>query len=257
MKLFYIEMFDTFDFCIILKITWAYIMILISYLLQLKVPVSMEAFISLSKGGATYEGPLSMIQYKVQSTKMILKDPKYLVVEITLKRMFKYHLAATFVPTALLMIVTEITLFVDEKHFEATIMVHLTTMLVMYTLYQGVSASMPKTAYLKFIDIWLLFGLIIPFLTFVVETLLRLLSVDDAETSFSATTGGKFNINQRQIKIFPINGNKKIPEESRRLIKIRKKTKIVLQYAAQTMIPLGTLIFVISYTFLGYTYYWE
>ena len=231
-------------------------MILISYLLQLKVPVSMEAFISLSKGGATYEGPISMIQYKVQSTKMILKDPKYLVVEITLKRMFKYHLAATFVPTALLMIVTEITLFVDEKHFEATIMVHLTTMLVMYTLYQGVSASMPKTAYLKFIDIWLLFGLIIPFLTFVVETLLRLLSVDDAETSFN-TTGGKFNINQRQIKIFPVNANKKIQEESRSLIKIRKKTKIILQYAAQMMIPVGTLIFVISYTVLGYNYYWE
>ena len=42
------------------------------YLLQLKVPVSMEAFINLTKGGVTYEGPKSMIQYKVQSMEMIL-----------------------------------------------------------------------------------------------------------------------------------------------------------------------------------------
>ena len=224
--------------------------------MQLKVPVSMEAFINLTKGGVTYEGPKSMIQYKVQSTEMILKDPKFLVVDITLKRMFKYHLAATFVPTALLMIVTEITLFVDEKHFDATIMVHLTTMLVMYTLYQGVSASMPKTAYLKFIDIWLLYGLIVPFVTFVVETLLRLLSVDDYESSFN-TSNGKVNPMPRQMKIFPLNGNKKVVDETTKIIKIRKKTKLVLQHAAQIMIPSVTLIFVVSYAFLAYRYYYE
>ena len=222
--------------------------------MQLKVPVSMEAFINLTKGGVTYEGPKSMIQYKVQSTEMVLKDPKFLVVDITLKRMFKYHLAATFVPTALLMIVTEITLFVDEKHFDATIMVHLTTMLVMYTLYQGVSASMPKTAYLKFIDIWLLYGLIVPFVTFVVETLLRLLSVDDDESSFN-TSDGKLHPIPRQMKIFPLNGNKKILDEPTKIIKIRKRAKLLLQHAAQIIIPSVTLIFVVSYACLAYRYY--
>ena len=45
----------------------------------------------------------------------------------------------------------------------------LTILLVMYTLYQGVIQSLPKTAYLKFIDVWLLFCLIIPIAVFVVE----------------------------------------------------------------------------------------
>ena len=48
------------------------------------------------------------------------------------------------------------TLFIDASHFEATIMVALTSMLVMYTLYQSISATLPQTAYLKMIDYWLL-----------------------------------------------------------------------------------------------------
>ena len=46
----------------------------------------------------------------------------------------------------------------------------LTVMLVMYTMFQGVSQSLPKTAYLKFIDYWLNFCLIVPFAVFLTET---------------------------------------------------------------------------------------
>ena len=83
----------------------------------MKVPASMDEFMRLAVGGVTYEGPTALVQFTVESTKMVLKDSKYLIVEITLKRMFKYHLAATFVPTILLMIVTVITLFVNEQLF--------------------------------------------------------------------------------------------------------------------------------------------
>ena len=36
-------------------------------------------------------------------------------------------------------------------------------MLVMYTLNNSVSSKLPPTSYIKLIDIWLLFGLILPF----------------------------------------------------------------------------------------------
>lgn len=39
----------------------------------------------------------------------------------------------------------------------------------MYTMYQGVSQSLPKTADMKFIDWWLLFCVIVPFLAFMTE----------------------------------------------------------------------------------------
>ena len=219
----------------------------------MKVPVSMEAFMQLSPGGVIYQGPKTMVQFVVQSTKMYLKDPKYVVVEITLKRMFRYHLAATFVPTTLLMIVTEITLFVDEKHFEATIMVHLTTMLVMYTLYQGVSASMPKTADLKFIDIWLLYGLVVPFVTFVVETILRLLSTDiEEEEKVEEEKRGYGRLINVKVsnKTIPLEINRPMgmnPPKKKTKLTRRMKFKILLQYASQILIPLTTILFIISY----------
>ena len=227
----------------------------------MKVPVSMEAFMQLSPGGVIYQGPKTMVQFVVQSTKMYLKDPKYVVVEITLKRMFRYHLAATFVPTTLLMIVTEITLFVDEKHFEATIMVHLTTMLVMYTLYQGVSASMPKTADLKFIDIWLLYGLVVPFVTFVVETILRLLSTDieEEEKDEEEKRGYGRLINVKvSNKTIPLEINRPMemnPPKKKAKLTRRMKFKILLQYASQILIPLTTILFIISYLIQAYIYY--
>ena len=45
----------------------------------------------------------------------------------------------------------------------------LTVLLVMYTLYQGVSLSISQTAYIKMIDWWLLFCLIVPFAVFIIE----------------------------------------------------------------------------------------
>ena len=48
-------------------------------------------------------------------------------------------------------------------------MIQIPTMLVMYTFFQAISISLPKTAYIKLLDIWLLFGLILPFASFVLN----------------------------------------------------------------------------------------
>ena len=213
----------------------------------------MDDFIDLSVGGVVYEGPRTMVQFEVQKTRMLRRGPQYLVVEITLKRIFQYHLAATYLPSALLMILTTITFFVDEKHFDVTIMVHLTTMLVTYTLYDGVSASMPKTSYLKFIDIWLLYGLIVPFMTFVVEVTLRLLSVDDDEVSLKENVI-RVNQVQSQMDLTMISQSPNPPEEQRNSISLRKRAKTYLHYAGQVMIPLVSIVFIGSYTYVAYTY---
>ncbi len=45
----------------------------------------------------------------------------------------------------------------------------LTILLVMYTMYQSISQTLTKTAYLKMIDYWLIFCLLVPFLIFMIE----------------------------------------------------------------------------------------
>ena len=62
-----------------------------------------------------------------------------------------------------------VTLFFDESQLQFAIGLVLTVMLVMYTMYQGVSASLPKTAYLTFFDAWVFFCLLVPFIVFLIE----------------------------------------------------------------------------------------
>jgi hypothetical protein len=65
----------------------------------------------------------------------------------------------------------------------------------MYTMYQSINASISQTAYLKLIDFWLIFCLLVPFVVFMVEIywLLvknRLREMDDkkAEAEFKKLT---------------------------------------------------------------------
>ena len=85
-------------------------------------------------------------------------------VNIRLQCKLSSHIFNTYIPTLCLVTITGFTLFIDTSHFEATIMVALTTMLVMYTLHQSITVHLPMTAYLKMIDIWLFGGLIVPFI---------------------------------------------------------------------------------------------
>lgn len=93
-------------------------------------------------------------------------DSKKVVIRVPLKRVIGNHLLATFFPTICLLTISCLILYIDLAHFEVTIMVSLTAMLVMYTLYQSISDSLPQTGSIKLIDIWIVMGLVIPFMVF-------------------------------------------------------------------------------------------
>ena len=68
-----------------------------------------------------------------------------------------------------LLMIAEVTLFFQESDLDMGIGLSLTVMLVMYTMYQSINDSIPKTAYLKFIDIWIGCCLFIPFIVFFIQ----------------------------------------------------------------------------------------
>ena len=91
-------------------------------------------------------------------------SPKTVVeVKIILCRKLSYHVVNIYIPSLSLILIAGFTLFIDFSHFEVSIMIALTSMLVTYTLYQSISSYLPHTSYVKMIDIWLLGGLIFPF----------------------------------------------------------------------------------------------
>ena len=80
------------------------------------------------------------------------------------------ELLTTFLPTILLMIITFATTFFKPFFFEAALSVNLTTMLMMTTISIGKMHSLPTTAYIRMIDVWLVFCQLVPFVEVILLT---------------------------------------------------------------------------------------
>ena len=95
------------------------------------------------------------------------KDVK---VSITLGRQLLGTILTAYIPTVLLLIISHNANFFKPFFFEAAISVNVTTMLVLTTLFISISGSLPTTSYIKMIDIWMIFSLMIPFFEVLVIT---------------------------------------------------------------------------------------
>ena len=111
----------------------------------------------------------------------------------------------------------EVTLFFQDDRQELAAGLTLTVMLVMYTMYQSISDSTAKTAYLKMLDYWLLFCLLVPFLTFMIEIY--------------------WFIKQSKVKTTQIKNDKKGI----------LKSKILTKSFVRWLVPIITVTFMVSY----------
>lgn len=111
------------------------------------------------------------LQFIVTNTTFLpIEDGSNAEVSITFQRKIMYHITNTYLPTLSLLVIVESTLFIDDSRLDVAVSLSLTTMLVVYTFYQSISLTIPKTTYLKFIDYWLIFCLLVPFVIFLIET---------------------------------------------------------------------------------------
>jgi hypothetical protein len=90
-------------------------------------------------------------------------------IKIVLKRRINNAILTIYLPTIPILIIVYSTNFFKDFFFEAVVTVNLTSLLVLTTLFISVSQSLPPTAYVKMIDVWLIFAQMVPF----VEVLLH------------------------------------------------------------------------------------
>ena len=89
--------------------------------------------------------------------------------KIVLKRRINNAILTIYLPTFLILAIVYTTNFFKDFFFEAVVTVNLTSLLVLTNLFISVSQSLPPTAYVKMVDIWLIFAQMVPF----VEVLLH------------------------------------------------------------------------------------
>ena len=77
---------------------------------------------------------------------------------ILFKRRINNAVMTIYLPTILILCIVYATNSFKDFFFEAVVTVNLTALLVLTTLFISVSQSLPPTAYLKMIDIWLIFA---------------------------------------------------------------------------------------------------
>ena len=87
-----------------------------------------------------------------------------LQVILVLKRRIINELLTSYLPSILILSIVYATNFFKPFFFESVISTNLTSQLVLTTLFISVSQSLPPTAYVKMIDLWLIFAQLIPFL---------------------------------------------------------------------------------------------
>ena len=80
------------------------------------------------------------------------------------------EILTTYLPTVFILAIVYATNFFKPFFFESVVSVNLTSQLVLTTLFISVSKSLPPTAYVKLIDVWLIFSQLIPFAEVVIQT---------------------------------------------------------------------------------------
>ena len=66
---------------------------------------------------------------------------------------------------------------------------NVTVMLVLTTMFVGISAKLPETAYIKMIDLWLILSLLKPFLDIIIQTYIERLRAEEEDSEISQKEG--------------------------------------------------------------------
>ena len=80
---------------------------------------------------------------------------------------------------------------------------NVTTLLVLTTLFISISDALPRTSYVKAVDLWLITNLMIPFIEIILQTLVNVWEKD-----------GEDNDDSKLFRVSPTNPGKKDKENS-------------------------------------------
>ena len=120
-------------------------------------------------------------------------------IKILLQRRINNAILTIYLPTILILTIVYATNFFKDFFFEAVVTVNLTSLLVLTTLFISVSQSLPPTAYVKMIDVWLIFAQMVPFVEVLLHSWMDLHRVnEDREINHHGAT---IKLDDGEIKV--------------------------------------------------------
>ena len=126
--------------------------------------------------------------------------------------------------------------------FEAIVTVNLTSLLVLVTLFISVSNSLPRTSYVKLIDVWLIFNLLVPFIDVLLHTI-----IDIIRNNYDPTIDESTFVARSSAKISP-EGAKIMAEKDKKRLKLLNGFILV----GRAGLPVTYVLFSILYFGFGF-----
>ena len=138
-----------------------------------------DNFVKLVVDGMEYLGPKDLTQYFIRNTTMEMsEDTLSVVLQVYLGRRLLGTILTVYLPSLLMKKISYETNFFKQFFFEAVVAVNLTVMLVLATMFIAVSDRLPQTSYIKMVDVWLIFNLMLPFIQVILQTYIDTLRDD-------------------------------------------------------------------------------
>ncbi|XP_042233816.1 uncharacterized protein LOC121874003 [Homarus americanus] len=122
-----------------------------------------------------FTGERRLLEYELVNETLTARGNMSAAVQLRLvfQNQYGYYIGNAVVPSLLMATICYLTFFFDLDDFTDRIMVSLTSLLVLAALFTQTSQSIPKTAYLKLIDIWYVTLIITDFLIIVMLVLIE------------------------------------------------------------------------------------
>ncbi|XP_068237916.1 uncharacterized protein [Palaemon carinicauda] len=134
--------------------------------------------VKLNTSGVNFLGNRRLLEYyldEVESENSESRGKSEVRVYIKFVNLYNYYISGTYVPTTLLMTITYLTFYFTLEDFTDRIMVSLTALLVLAALFLQTNQSMPRTAYLKLVDVWFVFCIAMDFIIVVMLVVINYL----------------------------------------------------------------------------------
>ena len=121
-------------------------------------------------------GQYDVVRWRLEETEGLSAGKKGLKMTVDLGRNIVSIIMVTFLPTVLMNLVNQATNYTQDN-FDLVITVNITCMMVLASIYISVSNSLPVTAAMKNIEIWLIFNLAYPVMVILVNIVLQVIYI--------------------------------------------------------------------------------
>ena len=115
----------------------------------------------------------------------------------------------------------------QPSDFEAIATVNVTTLLVLTTLFISIFDALPRTSYVKAVDLWLITNLMIPFFEMILQSFINVLQNDD-EYNIDSKLLRALNLHMKDMENSAMSNDRKDAEKKKLLGLLRFLTVIVL-----------------------------